>query len=375
MTPGPTIVPASVLTAEGEPAIHHRTKEYGQLFQEFNENLQYVFQTKNPVITFPGAGTGGLEAAVVNFFSPGDKILVVSIGFFGDRFAEIASIFGLDVELLAVPWGQSVDPSNIKTKINENDYKAVLVTHNETSTGACNNIYQISKVLAGKDLLFIVDAVSSLGALDLQTDAWGVDVAITASQKALMSPPGLTFLSVNEKGWEAAKTAKCPKYYWDIIKAKESMEKELPQNPYTPAVSLIRGCNVALNMIKEEGLQRVFKRHTRLARMLQVAVKAIGLEFFAAEKARSQCITSIVMPQGIDGEKVRKRMSNEHNVIIAGGQEKLKGKIIRIGHMGYVYDEDILETIKALEHSLKDEGYPVQLGIGIQEAMKFKECK
>lgn len=371
MTPGPTMVPPAVLAAEGEVMIHHRTSEYGELFAEINRNLQSVFQTKNPVLTYPAAGTGGLEAAVVNFFSPGDPVLVVSIGVFGDRFAAIAKAFGLEVTKLDVPWGQAVDPTAVEEAVKEGQYKGVFVTHNETSTGAVNDIEAIGKVLTGKDTLYVVDAVSSLGALDLQTDAWGVDVVITSSQKALMAPPGLAFMSVSERAWEAAKSAKCPKFYWDALKARKAMEKNPPQNPYTPAVSLLRGLNVALKMILAEGLPAVFARHHRLAEATREAVRALGLPLFAAERAQSDCITSIAMPEGLDGEKVKKLMSNRYGVIVAGGQEDLKGKVVRIGHMGYVNEQDVLQAIAAFEQALRDEGYPVELGSGVAAAMKY----
>lgn len=375
MTPGPTMVPPAVLAAEAEVMIHHRTAEYGKLFAEVNEKLQYVFQTASPVITYPAAGTGGLEAAVVNFFSPGDQVLVTSIGVFGDRFATIAKTFGLDVKKLSVPWGQAVTPELVEEELKKGNYKAVFVTHNETSTGAFNNIEAIGKILKGKDVLFVVDAVSSLGALDLQTDNWGVDIAVTASQKALMAAPGLAFMSVSDRAWERAKTATCPKFYWDALKARKAMEKNPPQNPYTPAVSLLRGISISLQMIKEEGLQQVFDRHYRLAEATRKAVEALGLPLFAVVGARSNCITSIAMPEGLDGEKVKKHMSSRYGVIVAGGQEDLKGKVVRIGHMGYVNEQDVIQAIAAFEQALKDEGYPVTLGAGVKVAMEMLSAK
>lgn len=370
MTPGPTMVPPAVLMAGGEPMIHHRTPEYSQLFRELNKNLKTIFQTQNPVLTFPAAGTGGLEAAVVNFFSPGDRVLCTSIGVFGDRVATIAKAFGLNVEKLTVPLGEAVDPRIIEEKLKEQNYKGVFVTHNETSTGAYNDIEAIGKITKNKDILLIVDAVSSLGGLDLKTDEWGVDVVITASQKALMAPPGLTFLSVSNKGWEAAQNSTSPKFYWDVIKARKAMEKPSPQNPYTPAVSLLRSVNKALELIIEEGLQEVFHRHSQLAKATRAAVEALGLKLFAAPQARSNVITSIKMPEGIDGEKVKKQMAEKYGVITAGGQEDLKGKILRIGHMGYVHEGDIIQTIAALEKALIDVGYPIEKAVGIKAALE-----
>lgn len=373
MTPGPTMVPPAVLMDEGAPMIHHRTPEYSEIFKAFNENLKIVFQTRNHVITFPASGTGGLEASVVNFFSPGDKVLCVSIGLFGDRVATIAKNFGLDVDKLTVTLGEAVEPKRVEEALEKKDYKGLFVTHNETSTGATNDIEAIGKIARNRDVLFLVDAVSSLGGIDLQTDAWGVDVVVSASQKALMSPPGLAFVSVSDKAWEAAKNSKSPKFYWDILRARESLEKPSPQNPYTPAVSLIRASNRALELIIEEGLQEVFNRHQKLAKATQAAVEALELKFFTAPNARSNVITSIAMPEGIDGDKVRKIMSEKYGVMVAGGQGDLKGKLVRIGHMGYVSHGDIIQTIAALEKAMLEVNYPMEIGLGVKAALEILE--
>lgn len=367
MTPGPTMVPPRVLAAESSVMIHHRTSEYEKLFSEVCSGLQYVFQTSNPVLTFPSAGTGGLEAAICNFFSPGDSVLAVSIGVFGDRFASIAKQFGLDVDKLSYKQGEAADPNEIASKVQEKKYKAVLITHNETSTGVTNDIASVSDALAASGVMLIVDAVSSMGALDLKTDDWGLDVVITASQKALMAAPGLAFVSVSEKALQEAEKATLPKYYWDILKAKKSMEKA--QNPYTPAVSLLRGLSESLAMIREEGLENVFYRHSRLAEAVRQAAIALDLDFFAAEGFRSDCITSILMPEGLNGEKIKDIMDGL-GVIIAGGQDDLKGKIIRIGHMGYVDENDIIVTIATLEQALKVSGMSIELGSGVAAVLK-----
>lgn len=371
MTPGPTVVPPAVLAKQSQAMIHHRTQEYGEIFAELNQNLRDVFQTKNLVLTFPAAGTGGLEAAVVNFFSPGDKVLVISVGVFGERFAAIAQAFGLSVDKLAIPWGEAADPEAIEARLKRMAYKGVFVTHNETSTGVVNNIAAIGKILADTDTLFVVDAVSSLGCIDLRTDAWRVDVAITASQKGLMAPPGLAFLSISDKAWAAAERATCPRFYWDVFSVRKAMEKSLPQNPYTPAISLVRGVNEALRMILAEGLPQVFARHYRLAEATRRAIEAMGLELFAKVGARSDCITSIAMPPGLNAENIAKLMELHYGVIVAGGQESLKGKILRIGHMGYVNEHNILQVIAALEQSLKEENYPLRLGTGITAALEY----
>ena len=371
MTPGPTTVPSAVLAAGGEAMIHHRTPEYYQLFKKLNDKLKRVFQTQNPVVTFASSGTGGLEASVVNFLSPGDRVLCISIGVFGDRVADMAKTFGLVVDKLDVQLGWGVDPEIVAKKLAAEDYKAIFVTHNETSTGANNDIQAIGRLTKDRETLLIVDAVSSLGGLDLQTDNWGVDVVVTASQKALMGPPGLAFVSVSDKAWRAAEKSKMPKFYWDLLKARQSLEKPSPQNPYTPAVSLIRSANKALGLILEEGLQEVFARHTCLAEATRGAVEALGLELFANTNVRSDVITSVAMPDGIDGDEVKKIMSEKYGVIIAGGQQKLKGKIVRIGHMGYVTEGDVIQTIAAFEKALIDVGYPVDLGKGVKRALEI----
>ncbi len=370
MTPGPTMVPARALMAASEAMIHHRTTQYGEIFKKANKNLQEIFQTKNPVITFPSSGTGGLEASTVNFFSPGDRVLCVSIGVFGDRVARIAEIFGLEVEKLSVEWGRGVDPEIVADRLKSKDYKGIFITHNETSTGANNDLEAIGQLVKDKDTLLIVDAVSSLGGLDIQTDNWGLDVVVAASQKAIMSAPGLAFLSVSQKARRAAQASTMPKYYWDVLKALEAMEKPLPQNPYTPAVSLIKSTNVAMEMILQEGLDNVFNRHGRLASALQAGIEALGLELFAEAEYRSNVVTSVLMPEGINGDDLRKIISDKYGVIIAGGQQRLKGKIIRIGHMGYVAEGDIIETMAALERGLKIIGYPVEIGWGVKRVLQ-----
>ena len=374
MTPGPTMVPHRVLAAEARPMIHHRTSEYSEIFAAVNEGLAYVFQTKAPILTYPAAGSGVMEAAIANFFSAGDSVLAVSIGVFGNRFYKIALAFGLDADIYDVEWGSAADPDEIIRRLNEKKYKAVLITHNETSTGANNDIKRVAELMRGRDELLIVDAVSALGALEMRQDEWGIDVVITASQKALMASPGLAFMSVSDRAWKAYETAKLPKFYWDAGKALDSLRKNPPQNPYTPAVSLIRGLKESLDMIKEEGLENIFARHTRLANATRAAVEALGLECFADKAARSDCITSIRIPEGIDGEKVKKSMAN-YGVVAAGGQEDLKGKVVRIGHMGYCSEQDVLIAIAAFERALADNGVKVKAGEGVTAAMKVFEGK
>ncbi|WP_125151982.1 pyridoxal-phosphate-dependent aminotransferase family protein [Clostridium rectalis] len=349
MTPGPTNIPKRVLDKLSENILHHRTEEYSFLFSELNERLKYVFQTKNTVLTFPAAGTGGLEASIINTFSTGDKILAISIGDFGDRFIKIARIYGLDVDEIKISWGNAVTLDEIKNSIKD-DHKAVILTHNETSTGAVNPIKEIGLYLKNKNKLFIVDAVSSLGGIEIKMDDWNIDILITASQKALMSPPGLTFIGISDKAFEFCKKSNIPKFYFDFIKAKETLEKEKPQNPYTPAVSLIAATNEALKIIQEEGLYNVYKRHEFLANKLRDEVIKMGLKIYTNKNALSNTITAISFDEPGKATYIKNKMEKEFNIVIAGGQGSYKGKMIRIGHMGCVNEKMIDKTLFALKN-------------------------
>lgn len=369
MTPGPTMVPPTVLEAMGRQIIHHRTKEFRNIFKELNENLKYVFQTQNQVLTFSSSGTGAMESVIANLFSAGDKVIVASTGVFGERFAKIAEAFGLEVDKISIEWGQSVDPFIIEQKLKEDKkdkIKAVIVTHNETSTGVTNDIKTIGEIVSRTNKLFIIDAISSIGGLDIQTDNWGIDVVVGASQKALMTPPGLAFVCLSPKAWEAHKNSTLPKFYWNYSAYKKGLEQDLPDTPYTPAVSLMIGQNEAINLIKQEGLQNVFQRHKKFALATQAGVKALGLELFPNESVSSYIITAVKAPKGIDVEQLRKIMNLKYNVIIAGGQQNLKGKIFRIGHCGFVNKFDLIKTFTALEYALKESGYALELGAGVK---------
>lgn len=371
MTPGPTQVPTQVSLAMAQEIIHHRQPEFGKLLQEITEKLKFVFQTQGDVLIFPGAGTGALEGAVVNFFSPGDKVVFGVMGEFGSRWAKIAEIFGLQAIRLGTEWGKAVTAQDLDLLLESEEgkgVKAVFITHNETSTGVYTNLEEIGKVCQKHKLLFLVDAVSSLAAIDLKTDQWGVDVVVTASQKALMTPPGLCFFSVSEKAWAFNREATCPRYYWDLAQAKKYLERKLPQNPYTPAVTLLFGLNRALDMIQQEGLEQVFARHLKLTRMLRRGVEAMGLELLVKdEDIASPSVTAIVVPPGVEASNITSFM-RESGVIIAGGQAELKGKIVRVGHMGYFDAYDIANTLTALGRAFQQQNVSVDLGQGLQKA-------
>lgn len=374
MTPGPTMIPPSVLQKLSKQIIHHRTKEFGSIFAEYVENLKYVFQTKNDVFTFASSGTGAMESAIANMFSAGDKVIVASIGNFGDRFAKIADAFGLEVDKISYEWGKAIDPQMIEDKLKddkEDKIKAVIVTHNETSTGVSNDIKTLAGIVSKTNKLFIVDAISSVGGLDIQTDNWGIDVVIGSSQKALMAPPGLAFVSVSDKAWEAHKNSKLPKFYWDYSAYRKYYEQPAPDSPYTPAVALILAQNESLSLIKEEGLKNVFARHKKLAFATQAGVEALGLELLPDKAVSSYIITAIKAPEGIDIENVRKVMNNKYDIMVTGGQQHLKGKILRIGHCGYVDKFDLIKAFTALEYSLKECGYMFELGKGVSAVEKM----
>ena len=349
--PGPTPVPDEVLQAMAKQMINHRGPEFVQALNEVTTKLKRIFQTKGDVLVLTGAGTGGLEAAIVNTLSPGDKVLATSIGVFGDRFTKIAQQYGADIIPLSFEWGKAADADTIRQTLQaEPKIKAVMVTHNETSTGVTNDLASISSVVKEFDKLLLVDAISSLGAIDLPVDNWHCDITVTGSQKAWMVPPGLTMVSVSEEGWRAHAEAKMPRFYWDFTKAKNYLEKG--QTPWTPAVSIIFALQVALDMMLKEGLTNVVARHARVGKAAREGINSLGLSLFAEESHASNAVTAVAVPDGLDVKKLRKILKEEHQVVLAGGQQKLDGKIFRIGHLGWVNEKDIEAVISALKVAL-----------------------
>ena len=354
--PGPTVCPENVLQAMSRQMINHRGPEFKRIIEKETSILKQIYQTEADVFMFTSSGTGSMEAAVVNFLSPGEKVLSLSIGAFGDRFATISEIYGADVTRLSFEWGQAVDTDAVKKALDADPkIKSMLVTHNETSTAVTNDLAAISRLAREYDKLLLVDAISSLGCIDLQTDAWGCDVVVTGSQKGWMVPPGLAFISVNDRAWKAHAGSKMPRFYFDVSRAKDLLEKG--QTPWTPAVSIFFALEVALDMMMEEGMTNIFKRHANLAQKTREGVKSLGLELFANEAAASNTITAVKSPDGIDGNKIREVMREEHDVVLAGGQAKLAGKIFRIGHLGYVTDADIDDVFVNLRQALPKVGY------------------
>jgi aspartate aminotransferase-like enzyme len=369
MVPGPTPVPERVLKAMHRPMINHRSTQYEELFGGVSFGLKRLFCTKGDVLTFPSSGTGALEAALVNTLSPGDKVLSLSAGVFGDYFAELATQFGLDVEKMDFPWGKGLSPEWLAERLaadRTHQIKAILVTHNETSTGVTHDVKALSKARGNHPALIYVDAVSSLGAIPLKMDEWNLDIVITGSQKGLMLPPGLSFLAMNERAWKAYHTSKLPKFYWDALIAKNYLAKS--QNPYTPAISLLYGLEEVLKCFEEEGMESIYARHKRLRDAVRAGAKALNLRLLAEEKVASAAVTAIYMPDGIEGNKVQKAMDDQYGVALAAGLGKLANKILRIGHVGYFFETDILATLATLEMTLVKLGAKLELGAGVRAA-------
>jgi aspartate aminotransferase-like enzyme len=354
--PGPTPVPDEVLQAMAKPMINHRGPEFARVLEDVTAKLKQLFQTKNDVFLLTASGTGGLEAAIVNTLSPGDKILSVTVGVFGERFASIAEQFGAEIIPLRFEWGKATDTDVIRHALQANPkLKAVLVTHNETSTGVTNDLASISSVVKEFDKLLLVDAISSLGSIDLPVDDWHCDVTVTGSQKGWMAPPGLAMVSVSQEAWQAHSTAKMPRFYWDFAKAKSYLERG--QTPWTPVLSIVFALSVSLQMMLQEGLPNIIARHARVAKAARDGVKSLGLSLFADEKYASNTITAVAASDGLDIKKMRKIMSEEHQVVLSGGQQSLDGKIFRIGHLGWVTEDDIKAVISALKVVLPQAGF------------------
>ena len=368
VTPGPVDVPPQVLLAMAQPIIHHRSPEYTPIFKEVNEGLQYVFQTKNPVLTFASSGTGAMESAVVNLLSPGDKMLAVVAGKFGERWMDIGKAYGLTPIIEEVTWGYGVDPKRIDEHLQNNpDIKVVFTTLCESSTGALSDIKAIAEIVSKTNAVLVVDAISGLLTTPLKTDEWNVDVVIGGSQKALMVPPGLAFASVSEKAWALVKQSKLPKFYFSWDKAKKNLEKDT--TPFTPAITTTFGLQAALKMIREEGIENVWKRHDRLASAMRAGVKELGLEVYTKDVAPT--LTAIVAPEGVDGKVWLKVLRDKFGVTAAGGQGDVTGKIIRIAQMGYASNFDVIVGLSAVELSLSDMGYKLNIGTGVKAALEY----
>ncbi len=366
LTPGPTPLPPQVLEAMSRPIIHHRTPAFQAILKEATEGLKYVFQTTSDVFIISSSGTGAMEGALINLLSAGDTALVVHGGKFGERWTEIAKAYGIVAEIIDVQWGKAVNPLDIAARLKANPkIKAVFTTLCETSTGVTNDIEAIGRIVKDTQAVLVVDAISGLGAIDIKTDAWNCDLVVAGSQKGLMLPPGLGFISVSPKAWKLIETSKSSRYYLDLRKAKKALDKT--DTPFTSSITLIIALNEALKMIKADGLENIFARHKKMAEATRAAMQGLGLELFAPSAA-SDAVTAVNVPAGVDGEKLVKTMRDTFGVTIAGGQDELKGKVFRIAHMGYIGEFDIILGISCLEKVLQQSGYKFNLGAGVKAA-------
>ena len=369
-TPGPTQIPPEVVLAEASPMIHHRTSEFSDIFANVSEDLKYIFQTKDgEVFTFASSGTGGMEACVVNSVSRGDKAIVISGGKFGERWAQICETYGVNVVRIDVENGKAVKPEDLNETIKkEEDVKAVFATLSETSTGVVHDIEAIAKVVKGHNLLLVVDGISGIAVQPFRMDDWGIDIAVTGSQKGFMLPPGLAFVCVAQSAWESIEKSDLPKYYWNFKKMQKALSNKT--TAYTPAISLIMAARKSIEMIKKEDIENVWSRHARLAHATREGIKALGLELFAGD-ASGNVLTSVKIPEGVSFDAGIKKLRDETGVTIAGGQDELKGKMFRVGHMGYVNEFDIVLAISAVEKILHENGYNVELGKGISRVQEI----
>jgi len=369
MTPGPTPVPASVLLAQAEPMIHHRTPDFSATLMEAVAGLKYVFQTeKADVLIMACSGTGVMESSIANCFSAGDTIIVTRNGKFGDRMKLISETYGLNVIDLQYEWTEVVKPADIAQALKDNPgARGVVVTQSETSSGVLNDVKAIGEIVRDyPDCVLIVDSITGIGAVECKTDEWGLDVVMTGSQKGLMLPPGLAAVTVSEKAWRAYERSSLPKFYFDWKKYKKNLEKDT--TPFTPPVSLIIGLKVALEMIREEGIENTIARHSRLAEATRKGCEALGLKLFAPAEGRGSAVTPVWVPEGVDGKKIVKIMKDKYGVTIAGGQDDYAGRIFRVGHLGYFGEFDIITTLAALEMTLAELGYEFERGAGIVAA-------
>lgn len=366
MLPGPTSVAPRVLKAMSNNIVNHRSAIFGEIFTETTKLMSEVFKTQNQSYLLTGSGTSAMEAAIANTIKPGEKILNVVGGKFGQRFMQIANSFGIDAQELAVEWGTAVTPEQVKIALeNDEDIKAVTVVHNETSTGVATPIEEIGKVMKNYDALYIVDTVSSLGGDRVDVDKYGIDICVTGSQKCLAAPPGLAAITLNDEAWKVIDNIDSNTYYLDMKKYKKSGAGTPPETPYTPSVSLIYALFEALKIIKEEGLENRVIRHETAAEASRNAVKALGLEIFPDEKVSSTTVTAVKMPENVTDAELRGTMRNKYKIELAGGQDHLKGNIFRIGHMGNISYKELAITFSALGMTLKGLGFDIDMGAGV----------
>lgn len=370
LTPGPVNVPRRVALAESQEIIYHRGEEFAELLQRVDAKLKRVFRTQNTILYFTSSGTGAMEAAVTNLLSTQDEVIVVEGGKFGQRWRELCHAFGVKHHVIQIEWGRAVRPQQVAQALDAHpNASAVLTQLSETSTGTVYDIEQIARITNERDVLLVVDAISGLGAVPLEPDRWGVDCVVAGSQKSLMVPPGLAFVSVSERAWERAEKSDLPKYYWDFKAAR----KNLYFTPFTPAISLVMALDEALDIILEEGLENLLARTELYAQATRAAIHAMNLQLFS-ERPGPVC-TAMHVPKGLNGKEILETLRRDFQIKISGGQDHLKGKILRIGHIGDIGAKDVLGTIGALELTLHKLGHQFELGAGVRAALEvFKKA-
>lgn len=369
MTPGPTPVPPAVLIAQSEPLVYHRGPGYAKLLTEVIEGIRWQANASGDVAVYSSSGTGGMEGSVANVVSAGDKVLVVSVGYFGERYKTICERFGCDVTFLGYNWGQVAKPEDVARALDADPgIRAVFIQHSETSTGVCNDIEPIAAVVRERERLFVLDAISSVGAVELDVDGWGIDVCVGGSQKALGATPGIAFVTINDRAWAAHNASNAPRFYFDWTAYKDAANRKNAESPWTPAISVLQGLAAAIKMAREEGLENILARHVLLSKAVKAGVRGLDLELFGENLERSLIVTAVKVPEGISDEAIVAKLRSRFGIVTGPGQGPLKGKIFRIGHLGWVDPLDVLRLFAALEVVLSELGYPLKLGAGVAAA-------
>jgi aspartate aminotransferase-like enzyme len=369
LAPGPTPIPPEVLLAQGSPLVYHRGPGFGKLMRDVTARLKELYRTdRADVLLMTSSGTGGLESAIQNVLSPGDEVFVPLAGFFSERWSKLAESHGLVVRSVEYEWGRRIDPADVAAALAEHPVKAVLLTHSETSTGVIQPIRELARVANEAGALVVADVVSSLGAVPFAFDEWEIDVAVGGSQKALSASPGIAFVAISERAWRAHETSKMPRFYFDWATYKRFAELPNPENPWTPAISVMQGLSAALELYFQDGLEGAMKRHRMLSSAVKDGVQALGLDLFGEGLEDNWTVTAIRAPEGIDADAISDRIRADFGCVIAPGQGPLKGKVFRIGHFGYFSELDIVRGLAALEMTLERLGYPVKRGAAVAAA-------
>jgi serine---pyruvate transaminase len=369
LAPGPTPIPPEVYLAQGSPLVYHRGPGFGSLMRQVTGRLRELYRTDTAdILLMTSSGTGGLESALTNVLSPGDEVFVPLAGFFSERWTKLAEAYGLRVRTTEDAWGARIDPATVAAALAEHPVKAVLLTQSETSTGVIQPVEELARVANDAGALVIADVVSSLGAVPFAFDGWGIDVAVGGSQKALSASPGIAFVAISERAWEAHRSATVPRFYFDWSIYRRFAELPDPENPWTPAISVMQGLHAALELYFQDGVEAAYRRHELLSRAVKEGVKALGLDLFGEGLDANWTVTAISAPEGIDADLISDRIRSDFGCVLAPGQGPLKGKVFRIGHFGYFSELDIIRGLAALEMTLERLGHPVKRGAAVASA-------